>query len=135
VPRERLAYWALPAAMKTIGPPVEGGTRGTWLAERGQFPEDLDPPTYDQRHQVFDRLAGFSENRYLGRYHTDETIPSPYFNVSITDLTAARLRNDLYFTYLHSASDSDYTQMGIGTLIQAMAEENRERRTEGRDEP
>ena len=38
VPRERLTYWALPTAMKTIGPPVEASTRGTWLAERGQIP-------------------------------------------------------------------------------------------------
>lgn len=87
VPRERLTYWALPTAMKTIGVPAEGSTRGTWLGERGQFEEDREPPTYDQRHRAFGDLARFSENRYLGRYRTDETIPSPYFDPSITDLS------------------------------------------------
>jgi hypothetical protein len=117
VPRERLAYWALPTAMKTIGPPVEGGTRGTWLAERGRFAEDREPPTYDERHKVFDNLARFSENRYLGGYHTDETILSPYF------------------TYLHSPGDPDHTKMGIGTLIQALEAEQEARQTKELDEP
>jgi hypothetical protein len=135
VPRERLTYWALPTAMKTVGAPAEGGTRGTWLAERGRFDEDREPPTYDQRHKVFGDLTHFSENRYLGRYHTDETIPSPYFDASITDLTGASLRDNLYFTYLHSPRDPDYTTMGIGALIQAMEEEQQARQTVGRSEP
>ncbi len=135
VPRERLTYWALPTAMKTIGPPLEGSTRGTWLAERGQFPEDREPPTFDQRHRVFGSLARFSENRYLGRYHTDETIPSVYFDESITDLADARLRDDLFFTYLHSHGDPDYTSMGIGTLIQAIEAEHQASQTEEREEP
>ncbi len=135
VPRERLAYWALPTAMKTIGPPAEGGTRGTWLAERGRFDEDREPPTYDERHKVFDNLARFSENRYLGRCHTDETIPSPYFEVSIADLTGSPLRDDLYFTYLHSPGDRDYTTMGLGTVIQALEENQQARETEERNEP
>jgi hypothetical protein len=135
VPRERLTYWALPTAMKTIGPRVEGSTRGTWLAERGQFPEDREPPTYDQRHRALGDLARFSENRYLGGYHTDETIPSPYFDPSITKLAEAILRDDLYFTYLHSPGDPDYTRMGVGTLIQALEAEPQARETEGRNEP
>ncbi len=120
--------------MKTIGMPAEGSTRGTWLAERGRFVEDHEPPTYDERHRVFGDLARFSENRYLGRYHTDETIPSPYFDPSITDLNGATLREDLYFTYLHSPSDRDYTTMGIGTLIQAIEEQQQARQLEGRSE-
>ncbi len=135
MPRERLTYWALPTAMRTIGPPVEGGTRGTWLAERGRFDEDREPPTYDERHKVFDNLARFSENRYLGSYHTDETIPSPYFDPSITGLREAPLRDDLYFTYLHSPGDPDYTTMGIGDLIHALEEEQEARQMKERNEP
>ncbi len=135
VPRERLTYWALPTAMKTIGPPIEGSTRGTWLAERGQFPEDSEPPTYEQRQRVFGALAGFSENRYLGCYHTDETIPSIYFDPSITKLAEATPKDNLYFTYLHSPGDPDYTRMGIGTLIEALEAEPQARQTEGRNEP
>jgi hypothetical protein len=134
LPRERLNYWALPTAMKTIGSPVADSTRGTWLAERGHFEEDREPPTYDQRHKVFGSLARFSENRYFGRYHTDETIPSPYFDVTITNLTEAPLRDDLYFTYLHSPGDRDYTSMGIGALIQALEEEQQASETVRRSE-
>jgi hypothetical protein len=131
VPRERLTYWALPTAMKTIGMPAEGSVRGTWLTERGLFEEDREPPTYDQRHRVFGDLARFSENRYQGRYHTDETIPSPYFDSSITDLNGATLREDMYLTYLHSPGDRDYTTMGIGELSRAMEEEEQARQPEG----
>ncbi len=134
IPRERLTCWALPSAMKTIGPPTEGGTRGTWLAERGQFPEDHEPPTFDQRQRVFGDLAQFSENRYLGRYHTDETIPSPYFDPTILDQHGATVRDDMYFTYLHSLGDQDYTTMGIGSLIQALEEAPNPRNPEGGSE-
>jgi hypothetical protein len=135
VPRERLTYWALPTAMRTVGPPAEGRTRGTWLAERGRFAEDREPPTYDERHRVFDDLACFSENRYLGRYHTDETIPSPYFDEAITDLAGAALRDDLFFTYLHSPGDRDYITMGIGTLTREVEGDHQARQAEGRSEP
>jgi hypothetical protein len=101
---------------------------------RGRFKEDREPPSYDQRHRVFGDLARFSENRYLGRYHTDETIPSPYFDLAIADANGATLRDDLYFTYLHSPGDRDYTTMGIGTLIQAMEEKQQARQPEGRSE-
>src|SRR6202030_3105947 len=113
---------AVPPAIKTIGPPVDASTRGTWLAKRGRFVEDCDPPTYDQRHRAIGDLAAYSENRYLGRYHTDETIPSPYFDITITNLSAAQLREDLTFTYLHSPirDEEGYAKMGIGTLIKAM---------------
>lgn len=133
IARERLTYWALPTAMWTIGPPAEGSTRGTWLADRGRFQEDREPPTFEERRRVFADLARFSENGYLGRYHTDETIPTPYFDVTITDLDGAQLRDDLVFTYLHSPRDPDYTSMGIGTLIRAI-EEQQERPNERRIE-
>lgn len=137
VSRERLTYWALPTAMKTIGPPADGSTRGTWLAERGRFEEDCDPPTYDQRHRAIGDLAAYSENRYLGRYHTDETIPSPYFDTTIAELSAAQLRDDLTFTYLHSPirDEEGYGTMGIGTLIKALEEEQQARQPERRSEP
>jgi hypothetical protein len=117
VPRERLVYWALPTAMNTIGPPIEGSHRGTWLAERGTFPEDREPPTYAERQRYFGDLAGYSENRYKGRYHTDHTIPTRYFEEGLWELEKIAERDDLYFTYLHSRSDSDYDSMGIGKLF------------------
>lgn len=133
VPRDRLVYWALPTAMKTIGVPQVGSTRGTWLVERGRFAEDKEPPTYEVRERVFRELVGYSENRYHGKYHTDETIPSPYFDATLTTLNEARQRDDLVFTYLHSPKDDDYLSMGTGTLAQAIEEDEESRHTERRD--
>ena len=114
VPREKLVYWALPRAMRTIGPQEAEGSRGTWLAPRGSFKEDKEPPTYEQRQRYFGDLAAFSENRYKGRYHTDHTIPSPYFNEALLKTEELPVRDDLYFTYLHDRADADYQSMGLG---------------------
>lgn len=114
VPRGKLVYWALPTAMKTIGPPTEGSTRGTWLAKRGTFPEDKEPPSFEQRQRYFGELAHFSENRYQGLYHTEETIPSVYFDDGRWRREDLQKRDDLYFTYLHSLSNGDYRSMGSG---------------------
>jgi hypothetical protein len=114
LPREKLVYWALPTAMKTIGPPQEGSTRGTWLARHGSFTEDKEPPTFEQRPRYFGDLAQFSENRYKGRYHTDHTVPSSYFDEALWRSEELPERDDLYFTYLHALADADYQTMGIG---------------------
>lgn len=111
---EKLVYWALPKAMKTIGPPSVGSTRGTWLVERGKFPEDRVPPTFEQRSNYFGDLAQFSENRYTGLYHTDETIPTVYFDEGLWRREDIRERDDLYFTYLHQRTDQDYSSMALG---------------------
>jgi hypothetical protein len=118
IPREKLVFWALPKAMKTIGIPAEGSTRGTWLVERGSFPEDKEPPTFEVRQRVFGDLAGFSENRYKGLYHTDETIPSPYFDPGLWRREDLVERDDLYFNYLHLQTEEDYLSMGIGIEIE-----------------
>jgi hypothetical protein len=120
VPRNSLVYWALPKAMKTIGPRVAESKRATWLGERGHCSEDAEPPTYEQRARYFGELARYSENAYFGRYHTDHTIPSDYFEEGLweeKDLQS-RERSDLYFTYLHQPKDSDYRAMGLGNEIE-----------------
>jgi hypothetical protein len=114
VPREKLVYWALPKAMKSIGPPADGSTRGTWLAARGSFEEDKEPPTFEQRQRVFGDLARYSENRYKGYYHTNETIPTVYFDEGLWRREDLVERDDLLFTYLHSENDPDYACMGLG---------------------
>jgi hypothetical protein len=134
VPRDRLVYWALPTAMRTIGPPVAGSTRGTWLGERGRFPEDQDRPSFEVRERVFREMVQYSENRYLGAYHTDQTIPSVYFDSQIGDLTAAG-EAELFFTYLHSPRDEDYLTMGLGALTRAIEEEQGKGQTQGGSEP
>jgi hypothetical protein len=117
VPRERLVFWALPKAMRTIGISESGGARGTWLVARGVFPEDREPPTFEVRRRVFGNLAQFSENRYKGLYHTDETIPSPYFNANLWRREEIVERDDLYFNYLHLQTEEDYMSMGIGLEV------------------
>jgi len=118
LPREKLVYFALATAMKTIGPWEEGTTRGTWLAPRGTFDEDKEPPSFDMRQRYFGDLAQFSENRYKGLYHTDHTIPSPYFDEGLWRREDVKERDDLYFTYLHRLSDTDYESMGIGKELE-----------------
>jgi hypothetical protein len=118
VPRERLVFWALPKAMKTIGIPMQGSTRGTWLVGRGSFPEDKEPPTFEVRQRVFGDLAHFSENRYEGLYHTDETIPLPYFDPNLWRQEHLVKRDDLYFNYLHLQTEEDYLSMGIGVEVE-----------------
>jgi hypothetical protein len=114
VPREKLVYWALPKAMKTIGPQQHGDTRGTWLAPFGSFEQDQEPPTFEQRQRYFGSLAGFSPNRYKGLYHTDVTVPTPYFDETLWKREDLEVRDDLYFTYLHDLNDVDYKSMGFG---------------------
>ena len=112
--RERLVYWALPTAMKTIGPNPRDGIRGTWLVEHGGFGQDTEPPTFEMRERWFKQLARYSHHGYHGRYHTDVTIPSDYFKEGLWKLEEIGERDDLLFTYLHSLSDADYEAMGIG---------------------
>lgn len=133
IPRHTLVGWALPNAMRSIGRPGSRNPQGTWLVKRGWFPEDTDPPNEEVRKAVVGVLADYSENGYHGRYHTDETIPSPYFDTSITTLEQATLRDNLYFTYLHSLADPDYPAMGVGLLARAIEEDEEKRHTERRE--
>jgi hypothetical protein len=118
-PRERLVNFALFTAMRTIGPPVEGASRGTWLAAHGTFEEDRAPPPYDERTRHFREMAAYSENRYMGLYHTDESIPTHFFRDDLWRREDLVVRDDLYFTYLHSKNDGDYLSMGLGDIIDA----------------
>ena len=118
IAREKLVYWALRKAMETIAAPVGGSGRATWLAERGTFPEDSDRPPFEERKSVFGELARFSENRYKGLYHTDQTIPSSYFDEGLWRREDLNERDDLFFTYLHSLADEHYEIMGIGKQLE-----------------
>lgn len=135
IPREKLVFWALPKAMKTIGIPTEGSTRGTWLAARGSFAEDKEPPTFEQRKRYFGDLAGFSENRYTGLYHTDHTIPSSYFDEGLWRREELPEQSDLYFTYLHQMTDEAYLSMGLGEIIEGDEKGRDENRDQKRSEP
>lgn len=118
LPRDKLVFFALLNAMRTIGPHEVGSSRGTCLAEHGAFPEDLAPPPFAERPNYFGDLAAFSENRYRGLYHTDQTIPSIYFDEGLWRREDIEERDDLYFTYLHDKSDRDYLAMGLGIELE-----------------
>jgi hypothetical protein len=135
IPRDKLVYWALPKAMKTIGIPTEDSTRGTWLAARGLFEEDKEPPNFEQRRQYFGDLAQFSENRYKGLYHTDHTIPSSYFDEGLWRREDIQERSDLYFTYLHQMTDEAYLSMGLGEGIDEDQKGRDENGDKNRSEP
>jgi len=129
VARQKLVYWALRKAMETISPPVAENRRGTWLVDRGTFAEDKEPPPFEERVKLFGQLARFSENRYHGLYHTDHTLPSYYFNEGLWRREDLPVRDDLYFTYLHSLTDEAYESMGIGLAL--IAEEPETPLTDG----
>lgn len=134
--RERLVYWALPTAMRTIGPNTSDGPRGTWLVEHGRIAQDIEPPTFEMRERWFRELAGYSHNGYHGRYHTDFTVPTDYFKEGLWKLEEIGHRDDLAFTYLHSLSDEDYEAMGIGEelgLLDLVTESPRARTMESDD--
>lgn len=135
LPRRRLVDWALPTAMRSIGPPGIRSPQGTWLMPRGTFPEDTDPPSDDVRRVVLGNVSGFSENRYHGRYHTDETIPVPYFEPSLVGIESPPLRDELSFTYLHQLADPDYPSTGVGLMASRMEAEAGEVEGARHDEP
>lgn len=110
--RERLVSWAVPMAMRTIlTAERESAIPGTRLAGRRPDDESMIPDA--ERDAVLRDLAPYSENQYIGQYHTDITVPSEYFTDSFSRPVAAADHN-LFFTYLHSSSDSDYASMGVG---------------------
>lgn len=63
-----------------------------------------------------EELAPHDEDCYKGMYHTDQTIPAAYFDPNPRRPTGLE-DQDLYFTYLHRASDPDYQSMGLGEEI------------------
>ena len=77
----------------------------------------------------------FSENRYLGLYHTDETIRSPYFDENLRHRDDVRVRDDLYFTYLHSLAEEAYLSMGLGQELQQESHEDSVSEFESGSEP
>jgi hypothetical protein len=115
LPVERLVKWALPTAMRTIYKASQGDRPGTHLAEREQSP----PPTgvsEEERSKILGRaLCPYSEDFYYGRYDTDVTIPSEYFNPS--PACPHSKEHQLLFTYLHRETDKDYVCMGIGDEV------------------
>lgn len=118
MPSDRLVKWALPTAMKTIQVASRGRIPGTWLVERPP-PDVRDEEEEERRRAAFGTsLAGFDEDKYRGRYHTDQTIPAEYFDPSPTKPANAD-DHDLVFTYLHRESDEDYRTMGLGEEILA----------------
>lgn len=107
--------WALPLAVRTILNASKGPIPGTRLVARQEgeaSPFEALPPDVAKRLAA---LLQFSAREYEGNYHTDQTIPSAYFDVQaqITNFPV----KPLLFTYLFDESDEDFTSMGLGERI------------------
>jgi hypothetical protein len=95
MPTEQLETWALPLAMRTIDTASRGRIPGTWLLPRDPAAVGT-AETEERRRAAFGVLAGYNEDCYKGKYHTDQTIPVEYFDPSA--VRAASLPDhDLYF--------------------------------------
>jgi hypothetical protein len=115
LPVEQLESWALPLAMRTIATASRGKIPGTWLIPR-EAASAGGSQTESERQKALNDLTPYNEDRYQGKYHTDQTIPAEYFDPS-PDRPLGLVDHDLYFTYLHRASDPDYASMGLGQEI------------------
>lgn len=100
--------WALRLAMHTINDASRRQFRCTWLLPRAA----------DQTCKVTGGgggvLSSFSNRLYEGKYHTDYTIPSEFF-----DGTAPGGRNTyrLSLSYLNNPEDQDYLDIALGRSL------------------
>jgi hypothetical protein len=127
MPVEKLETWALPLAMRTIQTASRGRIPGTWLIGRQSTPAEDDESENERRAALRD-LSEYDEDRYQGKYHTDQTVPAEYFDPG-PDRPAGLADHDLYFTYLHRESDLDYQSMGLGEAILRTLQLDEERET------
>ena len=85
VPRERLGFWALPKAMRTIGISEPGNARGTWLVARGGFPEDREPPTFEVRAPSFWQPCPFQRKPLQGPLPHGRNDTCPVFRCELVE--------------------------------------------------
>jgi hypothetical protein len=110
-PTDRLVDFALYFAMKTIHKASLGSRPGTRLLDQ----DASSKMSGDFRKAALRDMAGFNERTYCGQYHTDVTVPAPYFNPAAERPDSGE--HELLFTYLHDSEDSDYGLMGLGEEI------------------
>jgi hypothetical protein len=111
-PADRLVDFALYFAMKTIHKASQGTRPGTRLG----LCDASSHLTGEARESALRDMAAFNERVYYGQYHTDVTVPSPYFDPA-AHKPADSPELELLFTYLHDHDDSDYDLMGVGAEI------------------
>jgi len=109
--RARLMNWALPVAMRTIQfaskSPV--GRRGSWLLPKQGG--DQGPPFCPKS---FSDVAGYDWRRYAGAFHTDHSIPSPFFRDVVDRPAEYSDFTTMDFSYLHDTAEADYELIGLG---------------------
>jgi hypothetical protein len=114
LPTDRLVDFALYFAMKTIRKASLGARPGTHLLARDASCKLAG----DLRNAALRDMTNFNERTYCGQYHTDVTVPGPYFDPAV-EKPAASAEHDLLFTYLHDHEDTDYGLMGLGEAVAA----------------
>jgi hypothetical protein len=109
--RGKLLNWALPVAMLTIrqaskSPP---GRAGSWL-----LPKEEAAGAAPFCSETFRDLVGFDWRKYAGAFHTDHTIPSPFFEEAVDRPERYTDHLDLDFSYLHDPREQDHRLIGTG---------------------
>lgn len=96
--------WALRLAMHTIKDASRRTFHCTWLRLRS---------TESEKNSVAmgGVLRQYSTQRYEGRYHTDYTIPSDFFDY---ESSREHSNYDLSLSYLHDPDDPEYVDITLG---------------------
>lgn len=103
---------ALVLAMRTIKVASEGEHPGTRLFDAAE-----NVPSVACPFTLPPDLNGFNHCEYAGRYHTDHTIPSPYFRDDVGQPSDTRHFDNLDFTYLFDKTLDDYSVMAEGLQV------------------
>jgi hypothetical protein len=117
---------ALHLAMQTIHLASDGlSGKATELVERNIHtpPAPIELKSY---------LAGKEHRFYRGYYHTDHTLPSPYFETTAErPADIGQFDLDLSYLFDNSLSNPDHITMGTGRRIRREVEETKVRKAEG----
>jgi len=114
-PKPKTLGEALRLAMQTISLAKDACSGvATWLLERKEG--DACPHADDTWPSG---IKGKERRNYEGWYHTDHTIPSPYFALDIERPAAVTDPHNLDFSYLWDDSDDnpDHQTMGLGERL------------------
>ena len=94
-----------------IGAPARRRTWG-WLGGAAFFRRTESHLLLTTASAVFWRSGSIQREPLPGIYHTDHTIPSPYFDEHLRHRDDLSVRDDLYFNYLHSLAEEDLFEYG-----------------------
>ena len=112
-------HQALELAMRTIQNAAEAVSgKATWLLPATE--DSAKGPASPCPNTLSNRVAAYDCHEYAGFYHTDVTLPMPYFDPAVerpADIREKRL--DFTYLFVNSPDNPDFRTMGEGRPIRA----------------